>query len=170
MAGRCICAFDYHGRLWSPHPLLAPRRVLGRLWWVACSALGLLLGPAASLYHWVFVKGAREGWPVFGALVKLVAKDEFDERDKFMRANLDAMAKRVGEMQARMVQLESLGERVMGLAGLPASEVPKADGRGGALVGARNLSLRRVAATLDDLERVAGQRSDWMTVAESRLF
>jgi hypothetical protein len=31
---------------------------------------------------------------LFGALVKLVAKDEFDERDKFMRANLDAMAKR----------------------------------------------------------------------------
>ena len=99
-----------------------------------------------------FVKGAREGWPVFGALVKLVAKDEFDERDKFMRANLDAMAKRVGEMQARMVQLESLGERVMGLAGLPASEVPKADGRGGALVGARNLSLEELQATLDDLE------------------
>ena len=132
-------------------------------------ALGFLL-VAASLYHWVFVKGAREGWPVFGALVKLVAKDEFDERDKFMRANLDAMAKRVGEMQARMVQLESLGERVMGLAGLPASEVPKADGRGGALVGARNLSLEELQATLDDLERVAGQRSDWMTVAESRLF
>ena len=42
-----------------------------RLALVGCMlALGFLL-VAASLYHWVFVKGAREGWPVFGALVKL---------------------------------------------------------------------------------------------------
>jgi hypothetical protein len=27
---------------------------------------------AAGLYHWVFLKGAREGWPVIGALVRLV--------------------------------------------------------------------------------------------------
>ncbi len=132
-------------------------------------SLGLML-VAAMLYHWVFVKGAREGWPVFGSLVKLVVKDEFDERDRFMRANLDAMAKRVGEMQARMVQLESLSDRVMGLAGLPPSEMVKSDGRGGALVGARNLSLEELQATLDDLEKLANQRSDWMTVAESRLF
>ena len=69
-------------------------------------SMGLML-VAALLYHWVFLKGAREGWPVFGSLVKLVVKDEFEERDKFMRANLDAMARRVGDMQARMVQLEA---------------------------------------------------------------
>lgn len=68
-----------------------------------------LMVVAAGLYHWVFLKGAREGWPIVGSLVRLVVKDEFAERDRFMRANLDAMARRVGEMQARMVQLESLG-------------------------------------------------------------
>ena len=31
---------------------------------------------AAGLYHWVFLKGAREGWPVVGALVKLVVKSQ----------------------------------------------------------------------------------------------
>jgi hypothetical protein len=78
---------------------------------------GLML-VAAALYHWVFLKGAREGWPVVGSLVRLVVKDEFDQRDRFMRENLDAMARRVGEMQAKMMQLESLGERVSGLAGV----------------------------------------------------
>ena len=68
-----------------------------------------LMVVAAGLYHWVFLKGAREGWPIVGSLVRLVVKDEFAERDRFMRANLDAMARRVGEMQARMVQLESSG-------------------------------------------------------------
>jgi hypothetical protein len=77
------------------------------------AALALML-VAAGLYHWVFLKGAREGWPVIGSLVKLMVKDEFDQRDRFMRENLDVMAKRVGEMQAKMMQLEALGERVSG--------------------------------------------------------
>jgi murein DD-endopeptidase MepM/ murein hydrolase activator NlpD len=125
---------------------------------------------AATLYHWVFLKGAREGWPVVGPLVQLIVKDEFAERDKFMRANLDAMARRVGEMQARMVQLESLGDRVMGLAGVAPADLPKADGRGGVLVGARDLSMPELQATLDELESLTHQRVDLMTVLESRLF
>ena len=125
---------------------------------------------AASLYHWVFLKGAREGWPIVGSLVRLVVKDEFAERDRFMRANLDAMARRVGEMQARMVQLESLGDRVLGLAGMAPADVPKSDGRGGVLVGARDLSLEELLATLDEMERLTHQRVDLMTVLESRLF
>lgn len=125
---------------------------------------------AASLYHWVFLKGAREGWPIVGSLVRLVVKDEFAERDRFMRANLDAMARRVGEMQARMVQLESLGERVLGLAGMAPSDIQNVDARGGALVGARDMSMEELQATLDDLEKLTNQRVDLMTVLESRLF
>ena len=49
-----------------------------------------LMVVAAGLYHWVFLKGAREGWPIVGSLVKLVVKDEFEQRDRFMRENLDA--------------------------------------------------------------------------------
>ncbi|WP_222869076.1 hypothetical protein, partial [Enterococcus faecium] len=45
------------------------------------AAAGLLLSVAvmllaALLYHWVFLKGAREGWPVIGSLVRVVAHDE----------------------------------------------------------------------------------------------
>jgi len=129
-----------------------------------------LMVVAAGLYHWVFLKGAREGWPIVGSLVRLVVKDEFAERDRFMRANLDAMARRVGEMQARMVQLESLGDRVLGLAGMAPADIQKPDARGGALVSARNLSMEELQTTLDDLERLTNQRVDLMTVLESRLF
>ncbi|PUA99068.1 murein DD-endopeptidase MepM/ murein hydrolase activator NlpD [Acidovorax sp. 107] len=129
-----------------------------------------LMVVAAGLYHWVFLKGAREGWPVVGSLVRLVVKDEFAERDRFMRANLDAMARRVGEMQARMVQLESLGDRVLGLAGMAPADIQKPDARGGALVSARNLSMEELQTTLDELERLTNQRVDLMTVLESRLF
>jgi murein DD-endopeptidase MepM/ murein hydrolase activator NlpD len=132
-------------------------------------SLGLMVF-AAGLYHWVFLKGAREGWPVVGALVRLVVKDEFEQRDRFMRENLDAMARRVGEMQARMVQLEALGERVSGLAGVNPAELRTPPGRGGALVSGRPLSLEELKATLAELDRLTEQRTDLMTVMESRLF
>ena len=136
---------------------------------LAALSLGLMLS-AAGLYHWVFLKGAREGWPVIGALVKLVVKDEFEQRDRFMRENIDAMARKLGEMQAKLVQLESLGERVSGLAGINAASLKLQAGEGGALVSGRSLSMEELQATLADLERLTGQNTDLMTVVESRLF
>ena len=129
-----------------------------------------LMVVAAGLYHWVFLKGAREGWPVVGSLVKLVVKDEFEQRDRFMRENLDVMAKRLGEMQAKMVQLETLGERVSGLAGLNPADIKSTMGSGGALVGSRSLTMEELRATLADLDKLTDQRVDLMTVMESRLF
>lgn len=133
------------------------------------AALALML-VAAGLYHWVFLKGAREGWPVIGSLVRLMVKDEFEQRDRFMRENLDAIAKRVGEMQAKMMQLEALGERVSGLAGVNPNDIKSAPGRGGALVAGPSLTLEELQATLADLDKLTDQRVDLMTVMESRLF
>lgn len=133
------------------------------------AALGLML-VAAGLYHWVFLKGAREGWPVIGALVKLVVKDESDQRDRFMRENLDVMARHLGEMQAKMMQLEALGERVSGLAGVNPADIKSSMGSGGVLVGSRSLTMEELQATLADLDRLTDQRVDLMTVMESRLF
>lgn len=125
---------------------------------------------AAGLYHWVFLKGAREGWPVIGSLVRLVVKDEFEQRDRFVRENLDVMARKLGEMQVRMMQLESLGERVSGLAGVNPAELKAANGQGGVLVSGPPLTLQDVQLTLDDLESLTHQRADLFTVMESRLF
>lgn len=132
-------------------------------------SFGLML-IAAGLYHWVFLKGAREGWPVVGTLVRLVVKDEFEQRDRFMRENLDVMAKKLGEMQAKMMQLESLGERVSGLAGVNPADLKNKPGRGGALISGRPLSMDELQATLADLEQLTDQRTDLMTVVESKLF
>jgi murein DD-endopeptidase MepM/ murein hydrolase activator NlpD len=136
---------------------------------LAC-ALAIML-VALGLYHLVFLKGAREGWPVIGSLVKLVVKDEFAQRDRFMRENIDAMARKVGELQAKVVQLEALTERVSQLAGVPVPASAKLPmGRGGALIGDRSLTLEEIQKTLADLEGVSNNKSDLLTVMESRLF
>jgi murein DD-endopeptidase MepM/ murein hydrolase activator NlpD len=133
------------------------------------ASLALML-MAAGLYHWVFLKGAREGWPVIGSLVRLMVQDEFEQRDRFMRENLDAMARRLGQMQARMLQVEALSERVSGLAGVNPNDLKLAGGRGGALVEGRPLTLEELQATLNDLEQITGERTDLLTVMESRLL
>jgi murein DD-endopeptidase MepM/ murein hydrolase activator NlpD len=125
---------------------------------------------SATLYHWVFLKGVREGWPVISTLVRFMVKDEFAQRDRFVRENVDVIAKKLGEMQAKMLQLESLGERVSGLAGLNPAEIKVKPGQGGTLVLGRDLSIDELQVTLSDLDRLAAQRADWMTAIESRLF
>jgi murein DD-endopeptidase MepM/ murein hydrolase activator NlpD len=141
-----------------------------RLALAVATLLLVLMLLAASLYHWVFLKGARERWPVVGSLVGLVVKDEVEQQDRFMRENLDAMARKLGEMQAKMMQLEALGERVSGLAGVNPNDLKINPGRGGALVAGRSLSMQELQATLNDLEQLTGERTDLLTVMESRLF
>ena len=130
----------------------------------------VLMLVSAGLYHWVFLKGAREGWPIVGSLVRLVVKDEVAQRDRYVKENIEVLAKRLGEMQAKMLQLESLGERVSGLAGINPADIKVRPGQGGVLVSGRDLTMEELDATLSELDALAGQRTDVMTVIESRLF
>lgn len=125
---------------------------------------------SALLYHWVFLKGAREGWPVIGSLVRMVVKDEVAQRDRYVRENIAVLAKRLGEMQAKVLQLESLGERVSGLAGVNPADIKIKPGQGGILVSGRDLSMDELQSALTGLDQAASQRADVMTVLESRLI
>ena len=125
---------------------------------------------SAGIYHWILLKGAREGWPVISQIMRLVVKDEFDQRDRYMRENIEVLAKRMGEMQAKLMQMESLAERVSGLAGLDPAAVRVSPGRGGTLVSGRDLTLQELQATMDHIEVDTGARNDLMTAIESRLF
>jgi murein DD-endopeptidase MepM/ murein hydrolase activator NlpD len=125
---------------------------------------------AAGIYHWIFLKGAREGWPIIGSFVRLVVKDEFEQRDRYMRENINVMAKKLGELQAKMTQLESLGERVSGLAGLNPAEVKVTPGAGGVLLSDRSLSLDEFESSMVGLDALADRRSAVFATMESSLF
>ncbi|WP_372657689.1 M23 family metallopeptidase [Hydrogenophaga sp.] len=130
----------------------------------------LLVLSSVAAYHWVFLEGVRQGWPAFGSIGRMVNKSELESKDSYMRANLDAMARKLGEMQARMMQIESLGERVAGLAGLNPAEFKAPQGAGGALVAGRDLSASELMGAMDQLDHNSSSRVDWLTVVESRLF
>ena len=130
----------------------------------------VLLLLCAGFYHWVFLTGAREGWPVVGPLVRLVAADEMAQRDRYVRENIDLLARKLGDMQARMQQLESLGQRVSGLAGINPAELQRSPGQGGIQIAGPALTMEELQTTLQQLDQLTHQRTDLMTVLESRLI
>jgi murein DD-endopeptidase MepM/ murein hydrolase activator NlpD len=142
-------------------------------WQLTGSLSGLLLVllmVTAGLYHLIFVKAVREDWPVFGSVVRFVAKDQIEQRDRFTRENIDVLAKKLGEMQAKMTQIESLGERLSGLAGVDPALLRSKPGRGGALIDARAMTVADLQAMMDDLDHAAVERADVLTLMETRLF
>jgi len=98
------------------HGSMARTRVLHFSRWQLGAALAglvaLLVLLSGTVYHFVFLNAVHQGWPVVSDLVRPIVQHELVQRERFMRDNLDAMAQKVGEMQARLVKLEVIGERV----------------------------------------------------------
>ncbi|MBA4178824.1 MAG: peptidase M23, partial [Leptothrix sp. (in: Bacteria)] len=164
------------------HGRLARTRVLQFTRWQFMLALLAVLSAfllfSGTVYHFVFLKAAREGWPVVSPLVRLIVRDELAQRERFMRDNLDAIAQKVGEMQAKLVRLEAMGERVQGLAGVkahelnpphrPASAASTAAGaesaRGGPYVPLSRPSLEQLQLLVSGLDEVTDFHTDFFTL------
>lgn len=165
------------------HGSMARTRVLQFQRWQLLLGAALLavvlMAASGAIYHFIFLKAAREGWPVVSSLVRLIVRDEIAQRDRFMRDNLDAMAQKVGEMQAKLVKLEAMGERVSGLAGMKAEELKPLQrggggagtggGKGGPYVPASNPSLEQLQLLVSGLDEAADLNTDLFTYFESRL-
>ncbi len=178
---------------------LARTRVLQFARWqlalAAAAVVVLMLAVSGTVYHLVFLKAAREGWPVVGQLVRLVVRDEFEQRDRFMRENLDVMAQKVGEMQAKLVKLEAMGERVARVvnmkpedikplqrppapasgaaAGAGAAVQPspaKLLGSGGPYLPGSTPSFKHLQGQMVALDEAAEFNTDLYTLFESRLL
>lgn len=136
---------------------------------------------SGTIYHYFFQKAAREGWPVVSQLVKLVVRDEFAQRDRFMRENLDVMAQRVGEIQAKLVRLDAVSERVSAAAGVKPVDLelmrkvsPAAGaasgGQGGPYLPMDHPNLEQLQASVALLDETADRTADIFTLIESRLL
>lgn len=130
----------------------------------------LLMLTSMGIYHLIILVGARPSLSFSSALEDVVLKDETVQRDRFMRENLNVLARRLGEMQAKIIQLESLGERISSLTGINTAIAKAAIGKGGALVLAHPMSMLEIETTISSLEQLTQQRSDSMLAIESQLF
>ncbi len=167
-----------HGHAASTRMFSLSRWQLAVLLAFLFSVLMLLSG---LIYHALFVAAAREGWPVVSRIVKLTARDDGTQRDRFMRENLDAMARRVGEMQAKLIKLEAVSERLFGMAGVKPEELQQImtkppvtagtdAGKGGPFVPVASPSMEQLAGWVGALDEQADQHADVYTLVESRLL
>lgn len=140
-----------------------------RLLGMGAAAVGGGLVLLALAYHTLFMHGVRQSWPIFRVADAAFQSAQTDAQNRFLRENLDAMARRLGEMQARMLQMESLTERVLGLSGLKPQENPAPQGAGGALV-LRDLSMAELSAAISAVDEGSVRQVDWLTAVESSLF
>lgn len=95
------------------------------------------------------------------------------KQEKFMRENLNALAAKIGEMQAQMVRLDALGERVSGLAGIKPQEFnfKQTPGRGG-IEGtqAKDISLPELKQEIERMSKSAETHSDLLSLLENNLM
>jgi murein DD-endopeptidase MepM/ murein hydrolase activator NlpD len=133
----------------------------------------LVLGATAAVY-WVTLRYAAEvPFPALQRLVLAAQETEAERSRAFVQQNLDAMAAKLGEMQAQLSRLDALGERLASLAGVRELRIAEAPGLGGAAptqMPAQNLSLGDFSARLLDLSRQLENKNDMLGVLESQLF
>jgi murein DD-endopeptidase MepM/ murein hydrolase activator NlpD len=133
----------------------------------------VVLGLAAAVF-WVSVRHADDfKIPQLQSLVLSAQQQETQKTRDFLRENLNAMAMKLGEMQAQLMRLDALGERVSSLAGFKQefrfSETP---GRGGAVssIPPQNLSMVEFSQKLDQVSKRMETRTDYLGILESQLF
>ena len=140
---------------------------------VLLSALVVVL--AGSLFYLSLRHAAALKLPFLESVVIAAQEQESRRTETFLRENLNAMAVKLGQMQAQLMRLDALGERLSALAGFKPSEFrfSEVPGRGGALstsVPPQNLSLPEFTQQLDQVSRHMENRTDYLGILESQLF
>lgn len=131
---------------------------------VVVVALAVVLN-AVLLHHAV-----RTDNPMLRAYLEAAQAQQNRKVQSYLRDSLNAMAARLGEMQARLMQLNSLGERVSRLAGVKPQDMPleATGGRGGALVttAPQELSIDELRGRIEQLARDVDAGSDMFGMLE----
>ena len=113
--------------------------------------------------------------PLVTELVLAAQQGETERSREFMQQNLNAMAVKIGEMQAQLTRLDALGERLSSMAGIKPQEFrfSEAPGLGGAqstTLPPQNLTLTQFNDKVALLSRQVEIRTDMLGLLEAQLF
>ena len=157
---------------------LATARSITLTWRHAIFLAGALVSSVlvlSSLFSYVTVRHAAEiRLPFLQDLLRAVNAEETQRSKDFVRENLNAMATKLGEMQAQLLRLDTIGERLAGMAGVKPQEIKvfntKADGRGGPLLRSEAMSSDELQRAVDALARQVEAKSDAISIIESQML
>ena len=139
------------------------------------SALVAMIVVLSSLFSYLAVRHAADiQLPFLQTVLRSVSMEETKRSSAFVRENLNAMAVKLGEMQAQLIRLDSLGERLASLAGVKAQDlhniaVPR-DGRGGPLIQPEDMSPGDLQRAVEQLSRTLEAKTDTLSLIDSQLM
>ena len=135
------------------------------------TGLGAVLVLALVLHFFALRFAADLRFPHLQSMLLSNQHEQNEKTESYLRENLNAMAVRLGQMQAQLLRLDTLGERLARLAGFKPQELmfDQLPGRGGALstIPSYDLSLGDFAKQIDQLTRQLDERGDRLGVLES---
>jgi murein DD-endopeptidase MepM/ murein hydrolase activator NlpD len=144
-----------------------------RHWTAGGAALLIVFLAFTFAFNFVTLKwAAATAHPWLAAVVLADQREESARVHERVQGHLNAMAVRLGELQAQMLRLENVGDRLARTAGLKPQELPGvAPGRGGApsSLPSRDLSVGEFGDLVDSLARQMELRSDQFSVLEALL-
>ena len=111
--------------------------------------------------------------PYLRTLLTALHQDDVKRTELETKENLNALAAKVGELQARIMRLDAFGERLAKAAGIKPSEFRFGEkpGQGGpATTPGRELSMEEFQQMLAEMTRVLDDRSDKLGVLDSFLM
>lgn len=160
------------------HPRFSAKTVTLTRWHLMLVALAFfssVVFVAFSLYYLTFRHATDLNIPLVREVLASASQDDTSKKDKYVKENLAAMAMKIGEMQAQLMRLDALGERVQGLAGVKPQEFNfrEMPGRGGAepsVLQGKQLGMSEFQQLLDAMARDVEYRADYMNVVESALM
>ena len=141
---------------------------------VAAFSILLLFLSFTLVFNYVTLRYAASiNHPLLQAIMLADQRQEAQKSQEAVEGHLSAMAMKLGELQAQMLRLDSLGERLARLAGLkpqelPAEETGSTPGRGGpASTLHRDFTVDEFTSMLGQLSRQVDERSDQLGVLEA---
>ncbi|MDP1981218.1 MAG: M23 family metallopeptidase [Sulfuritalea sp.] len=157
---------------------LATARSIRLTWWHATVFAGAMLVSVlmlSSLFSYVTVRHAAEiRLPFLQDMLRALNAEESQRSKDFVRENLNAMAVKLGEMQAQLLRLDTIGERLAGMAGVKPQDLKafdkKADGRGGPLILPAAMSPTELQRAVDALAHQVEAKSDAISMIESQML
>ncbi|OGA20612.1 MAG: peptidase M23 [Betaproteobacteria bacterium RIFCSPLOWO2_02_FULL_67_26] len=126
---------------------------------------------AAAMNFLILRVAADFNVPYLQTMLLSAQQEQHEKAQSYLRENLNAMAVKLGQMQAQLVRLDTLGERLAKLAGFKPQDLVFGElpARGGALsaLPSHDLSLGDFTRQLDSLTRQLDDRGDKLGILES---
>jgi murein DD-endopeptidase MepM/ murein hydrolase activator NlpD len=120
-----------------------------------------------------------------GSGISIENSKDVEKKDQFFRQNIDALASKLGQLQAQISRIDAIGERVATMTGIKPADLPKPAAPSGAKPGSggpylpapiaifdavrSGSSLDAMSVTINQITKTLDERADYLAMVESEM-